>query len=381
MKIAVIIPAAGSGTRTGLNFNKVLYDIGAMPLLSSTLSPFLASPEISKIIIAVNPKDKEKVDKVVSGLNTDKEVITVTGGMTRTETVRNCLPYAEDSDITLIHDAARPFITSDLIEKVINSAKENGAAILAVPVVDTIKKVNNGTVIETVNRSEYVLIQTPQGFKTEELIRAYEAAGNLSYTDDSAVYEKYIGKVSVIEGSPENIKITTEKDFYRFFPRGYRVGVGYDVHPYKEGRKLILGGVEIPHYKGLNGHSDADVLAHAVMDALLTATGNRDIGVLFPDSDEKYLNINSLILLDKVYKIINSQGYKIYNISAEIIAEKPKLMNYIPKMQENLARLLQIDHNNISLAATTTEGLGIVGEEKAVAAYAICGVIKSEVIK
>lgn len=372
-KNAVIIPAAGSGERAGKD--KILFNTGGLPLISRTLMPFLLSPLIHKIIITANAENKEKIDLIISNLQTDKEIITVSGGKTRTESVRNALPYAQDCYITLIHDGARPFVSESIIENVLRAAESDGAAVAAVPLVDTVKKVKSGKVVKTVDRSEYVSVQTPQAFRTKDIIKAYEMAADGVFTDDSALYERFIGKVSVVDGSYLNIKITTPEDFARFFPKGFRIGAGYDVHPFAEGRKLILGGVEIPHDKGLSGHSDADCLVHAVMDAILTASGNRDIGVLFPATDSKYLNISSLILLEKVFALISEQGYKINNISAEIIAEKPKLAGYIPKMIENMADILKTDRNNISIAATTSEGLGITGQERAIAVHAVASLI------
>lgn len=374
IKTIAIIPAAGSGTRTGLNINKVLLNTGAIPIITCTLMPFIISPIINKIIIVINRNDQEIINNTIKNLNSDKEIITVIGGDTRTDSVRNALPYTEGYDITLIHDAARPFVTIDLIEKVVNEAALCGAATAAIPVIDTIKRVKNGKVISTLNREEYQSIQTPQAFNSKSLIDAYKKIKN-NYTDDSAIYEEFIGSVSVIYGSPQNIKITTADDLTRYFPKGYRVGVGYDVHRLIEGRKLILGGIEIPNHKGLLGHSDADCLIHSIMDAILTATGNRDIGILFPDNDNKYLGISSLILLEKVYNIISEQGFIINNISAEIIAEKPKLMSFIPSMQGKIAEKLNIEADKVSLAATTSEGLGITGQEQAIAVYSVCSVL------
>lgn len=376
MKTIAIIPAAGTGSRMGKNYNKLLSSAGVMPIITHTLLPFISCSDINEIIVIVNKKDKSIIDEIIQNLSADKPISTVIGGKTRTESILCALPYSTDYDITIIHDGARPFVTKDLIIKSIAKAQEFGAAITAVPVVDTIKVVSNDTVEFTPQRENLYIVQTPQAFKSESLIRAYKEIDNSIYTDDSAVYEKYIGKVQVVMGDYNNIKITTEKDMTMYFPKGYNVGIGYDVHKLVKDRKLILGGIDIPHNKGLLGHSDGDCLTHAIMDALLTATNNRDIGVLFPNTEEKYKDIKSLLLLKEVYDIIIKQGYKINNISAEIIAEKPKLMNYIPSIVENLANLLDIDTSCISIAATTSEQLGITGQEKGLAVYAIASVIK-----
>ncbi|MGI6701768.1 MAG: 2-C-methyl-D-erythritol 2,4-cyclodiphosphate synthase [Christensenellales bacterium] len=374
-KATVIIPAAGSGARTNLKFNKALFNTGAMPLITRSLMPFIISPMIERIIVAVNIKDKAAIEKIIGNLQSDKEILIVTGGNTRAESVLKALSLSE-SEITLIHDAARPFVSVELIGLVINQAAKTGAAVPVVPLTDTVKRISNGVINHTIKRDEYGAAQTPQGFKTADLIKAYHMADELSYTDDSGIYEKFIGAVTAIEGSPENVKITTEDDLTRFFPKGYRIGAGYDVHRLVSGRELILGGVSIPYDKGLLGHSDADCLTHAVMDALLTAAGLPDIGKLFPDNDDDYLNINSLILLDKVYKMIYEKGYAAYNLSAVIIAEKPKMSNYIPMMITSLAKVINVSPDKISIAATTTEGLGIVGDNQAIAAYSVAGIIK-----
>ena len=378
MRVAAIIPAAGTGSRTGLNYNKILFSVGAETVLSMTLQPFILSPIVTKIIIAANKSDTQAINNIVSRLNSDKPIIVIEGGNNRTESVKKCLIEAADSDIIAVHDAARPFVTEALIVRVAEAAEKCGGATAAVPVTDTLKRVIDGVIVDTPNRAEYYAAQTPQAFRTNEFISAYElAGGGANFTDDTAVYEHYIGKkVAIVEGDPANVKITTESDLTRFFPSGYRVGVGYDVHPLVEGRKLIVGGVEIPHYKGLYGHSDADVLTHAVMDALLTAAGKRDIGVLFPDNDNQYLNANSLLLLRQVYIIISKEGYEASNVSAEIIAEKPRLASYIPIMQANIAKVLEIGSDKVSIAATTSEGMGITGGEQAMAAYAVAAIAK-----
>lgn len=151
-----------------------------------------------------------------------------------------------------------------------------------------------------------------------------------------------------------------------------RVGLGYDVHKLVENRKLILGGVEIPYEKGLLGHSDADVLLHAIMDALLGAAALGDIGKHFPDTDIKYKGASSMMLLSEVYKIINNNGYSIGNIDATIIAQKPKMAPFIQAMRENIANTLNTSINNINIKATTEEGLGFTGTGEGISSQCIC---------
>ena len=226
----------------------------------------------------------------------------------------------------------------------------------------------------TPERSTLRAVQTPQAFRAAELVRAYAAAG-LGETDDAAVYEKAGGCVYLFEGEGTNLKLTSPEDFYAAQAilgggKMMRVGSGYDVHAFAEGRKLILGGVEISHEKGLAGHSDADVLIHAIMDALLGAAALGDIGKHFPDTDQAYKDIDSRKLLARVGELLAQHGYRIGNIDAVVIAQAPKLSPHISAMRQNIARSLGISEEGVSVKATTTEGLGFEGRKEGIAAQA-----------
>ena len=229
-------------------------------------------------------------------------------------------------------------------------------------------------IVDTPNRNEYITIETPQTFSVDKIRYAYEH-NDECLTDDTQVYEKFFGPVTLVLGSKANKKITSKEDL----EGSYRVGIGFDTHKLVEGRKLILGGIEVPHNKGLLGHSDADVLTHAIMDSVLSAGGLRDIGVLFPDTDNEFKDIYSIRLLEKVYEEITLRGYKIGNISAVIMCQKPKLKNYIPLMVECIANTLHTEKSNINISATTTEGIGLVGREEGISSKSICLLVKREV--
>ena len=376
MKISVILACAGQGTRAGLGFNKLLYDIGGMTIFEKTLSKFIRN-DISQIVITSSKEDMEFFTKATQ--NIEIPTIVTLGGKTRQESIYNALQTLDaNTDLVVIHDGARPFVTKEIIDEAISLAKKDGASVACSNPVDSLRHIE-GLETKAVNRKDYLIVQTPQVFKYDSILRAYNMArenNKEDFLDDASLYETYIGKVSISRGAKENIKITNKDDLATFTPAHYYVGCGWDTHELVEGRKLILGGVEIPHTKGLLGHSDADVLTHAIMDALLSASHNTDIGHLFPDTDEKYKGISSLLLMDEVVRILNADGYRINNVSAVIMAQKPKLANHLDNIQKSLAKAMKIDERQISLTATTTEKLGLVGKEEAISVNAYCSLYK-----
>lgn len=371
--INAIIPCGGVGKRSGLSYNKIFYPIDGAPLIVKTVRAFLSVEEITKIIVVYNEADRLRMEELFG--DNEKIVLTV-GGESRSESVKAGLDAVDgDAEYVVIHDGARPFVTDKLIRSVIDAAKEEtGGATLYIPVTDTIKRVLNGEIDSTPNRDEYALIQTPQAFNTEKLKYAYSRLKE-PLSDDTQVFERFFGGVKLVSGDKNNVKITSKEDL----PVSYRSGIGYDTHRLVKGRKLILGGIDIPHEKGLLGHSDADVLTHAITDSILSASGERDIGVLFPDNNAKYKDIYSISLLKEVYRIITAKGYSVVNISAVVMAEKPKLRDYIPLMAKKLADTLGIDETSVNISATTTEGIGLVGREEGISSKAVC-LLKSEVL-
>ena len=377
MKISAIITCAGSGTRMGFGINKLRYEVSGLSIFEMTLQKFLRD-DISQIIITSSDQDLEFFKDKTKGL--DANIKIVSGAETRAHSVANAIfAVDKDTDLVIIHDGARPFVSKEVIDDAIKVAKDNGSAIACSSPVDSIREVIDYDYTESRERSHYLLVQTPQVFKYDSILRAYTLAqvnNDFGYRDDASLYEHYIGKVYISRGDRENIKITTRDDLYRLVPKHFFVGCGWDTHELVEGRKLILGGIDIPHTKGLLGHSDADVLTHAIMDALLCASNNKDIGHLFPDTDPKYKGISSLLLLEEVVKILKNNNYVINNITAVIMAQKPKLAPHLDAMRAKLAEIMGIDVNRINLTSTTTEKLGLVGHEEAISVNAYCSLYK-----
>ncbi len=355
-RISVIVAAAGSGRRFGGDVPKQYLKLNDRSVLRNSADAFLAYADQ---LVAVTD-DISRCEKELSGL----DALVVKGGSTRQESVYRGLLKA-DGDIILIHDGARPFVTSQVIENVLEGAMEKGACIPAVTPKDTIR-----TKEMTLDRSSLLAVQTPQGFSRQLILEAYESARKegFSGTDDASLVERLGAEIAIAEGDYGNIKITTGEDM----PAKMRIGTGYDVHRLTEGRKLILGGAEIPHTLGLLGHSDADVLIHAIMDALLGAVAEGDIGKLFPDTDDRYKGISSILLLGQVAEIIREKGYTVGNIDATVVAQKPKLAPYIDVMRKNIAEALGVEISCIGVKATTTEKLGFEGRQEGISAQAVC---------
>lgn len=343
----VIIVANGISSRAGIN--KLTAKLGTQTVLAKTVSAF-SHEKISKIIVV---SDDENA--IFSN------AIRVNGGKTRSESVKNGLKYCS-SQYVLIHDGARPFVSLNLIEKVMENTVKHGSCIPYIPVSDSMREINNGK-YEYVDRSKYALLQTPQGFIRDQITNVYDSADIVSY-DDSELFAKIYGQPYFIEGEIKNKKITAYEDVFGY---NVRVGTGFDVHVFGGDNPLVLGGIVIPNHVGLIAHSDGDVVIHAIMDALLNSANLPDIGVLFPDTDEKYKNANSVGLLLEVKKRIEKCNVNINNISVTIMAQTPRLASVIPKMQERIAEILTLTTDRVSINATTTEKMGIVGEKKAIA--------------
>lgn len=383
IKVSAVIAAAGSGSRMSSEMPKQYIRLCGVPIIIRTLSVFEKSPVIDEIIIAARRDDMEYIASLVRDFGITKAAAIIPGGSTRQESVHLALKAAHGETI-LIHDAVRPFVTNEQISSVVQCAQDFGAAALGVPVVDTLKRVSDNTISETVDRSSLVSIQTPQGFKTSLILSAHEHAEELglSVTDDCALCEEVGISVKYVHGSRMNMKITTPEDL--ILAEGIlntaekkesdtmRVGTGFDVHRLEKNRRLILGGVEIPYTLGLLGHSDADVLLHAIMDAMLGAAALGDIGAHFPDTDPKWKNADSLVLLSEVRRILEKSGAYVTSLDATIIAQSPKLSPYIPEMRTNISSTLGIDESAVSIKATTTEKLGFCGRGEGIAAEACC---------
>ena len=383
--VTAIFPAAGASKRMGGGKNKIFLELGGEPILLRTLKTFSQCTRINFLIVVVSENDFNDVEELLNSAEDLKPYKIVVGGSERQYSIANGLKFLpDDAEIVLVHDAARPLVSLRVIDEVIDAAEKFGGAIAAVPEKNTIKFVDaENFVTYTPPRSKLVEVQTPQGFRRELLIKAYEQADADKFlgTDDSSLVERVGDRIKIVKSDYHNIKITTPEDFKiaesllnsssaKLQAPSFKIGMGYDVHKLVPERKLILGNVEIPHELGLLGHSDADVLIHAIIDAILGAAALGDIGQHFPDSDEKYFGVDSGELLQKVRDMIKIYGYEIGNIDATIVAQKPKISPHILKIRVRLAEILQVDSNLISVKATTTEGLGFTGQCQGIAAYA-----------
>lgn len=385
MKKLAIIPAGGSGKRLKTDLAKQYLLLAGLPVLVHTLKIFQQAAIIDEVILAVPEKDINFIQKeIVKKYHLTKIKQVVAGGAQRQDSVKNALAAINtDCDIVVVHDGVRPFVTEKMISEIVAAAKDHQAASLGVKAKDTIKETGNkGLVLKTVPRHNLWLTQTPQAFQLDILKKAYQAAfcDNFYGTDDASLVERIGINVQMVNGTYDNIKITTPEDMIMAEALlknqlGERIilrsGFGYDSHKFAAGRKLLLGGVEIPFDKGLQGHSDADALIHAICDALLGAAGAGDIGRHFPDTDPSYKDISSIILLGQVKELIEAKGVVICNVDATVIMEKPKLAPYAKAMVKNIAHALNIAETAVNIKAKTNEGMGFVGRNEGVAVFAV----------
>lgn len=445
VKTIAVIVAAGSGRRMGGGINKQYINIAGKPVLARSVQCFENDPHIDEIIITVRTGEEEKCRRdIIKAYGFKKISAVIAGGAERQDSVCAAIDFinsrvsaaaqsgcgsdrsgktthadSADSPFVLIHDGARPLVTENIIDSVLETCFMYGAAIPAVPLKDTVKfvdtSVSGAVVTSTPKRGSLRAVQTPQGFRLDIISRAYySCTTDTVVTDDASLVEAAGMTVHVVQGDESNIKITTPGDTAlaemllkalnadnfrqnvrcntdsayaekkssnctaeeKFLCRIPRTGMGYDVHAFAAGRKLVLGGVDIPHERGLLGHSDADVLIHAVMDALLGAAALGDIGKHFPDSDPRYKGISSLLLLGHVAELLRSNGWLIVNIDATVIAQRPKIAPHIPAMKKNMAKVLKISESQINIKGTTTERLGFTGREEGIAAQSVAVIIK-----
>ncbi len=381
-KVSVIIPAAGSATRMA-GIRKAFIELDGIPVLVRALRAFDGIGCVGELIVVVKEADLAECRALLDRYSWETPIGFACGGLTRQESVQNGLAASSDAfAYAAVHDAARPLTAREDIIRVCEKAFAIGAAALGVPVKDTIKQVSEGRIIGTPPRQELIAVQTPQVFEKTLYRRGVEVAraAGRDYTDDCQLIEALGVPVHIVEGKDSNIKLTTPSDLSiaetllrrETTAMEIRIGHGYDVHRLAEGRKLILGGVSIPYEKGLDGHSDADVLAHAVTDALLGAAALGDIGQHFPDTDPAYRGADSIGLLARAAALLAGQGYRPVNVDATILAQAPKLAPHIPAMRENLAGALGLPVSAVSVKATTEERLGFTGSGEGIAAHAVC---------
>ncbi len=364
LKIAAIVLCAGKGERTGLPYNKLLHRIGVKTVAEKTVEAFAETGLFSEIVCTASESDIDEINSLVGSVAS-----VCVGGETRTDSVKTALAsLSSDTDIVLIHDGARPFVSEKIIRDVIGSAAKFGSGIPAVAVVDSVKEIKDDKIVGSPDRSSLVNVQTPQAFSYREIVDAYSRIDRIA-TDDSEIYRLAGYTPRITAGEYTNRKITTAADIFGLSD-GYKIGFGYDVHRLVADRRLILGGVEIAYEKGLLGHSDADVLTHAVMDALLGGAGLPDIGVLFPDTDLAYEGISSMVLLSRVTELVKEKDMRVLGLSCTVMAERPKLAKLIPSIRSSLADALGVSTDVVNVSATTTEKLGIVGDGAGIASAA-----------
>lgn len=379
-KVSAVLVAAGSSTRMG--FDKLSFDLGGETVVQRSIRAFAECPLVSEIVLVAG-KNREFLEQQAAACT--KPVQVVQGGATRAESAKNGV-LAAHGELVAVHDAARPFVSQAVITAALEAAAACGAAAPAVPVKDTVKRAVRGDgktvpehcmVTDTPDRSTLYAVQTPQCFDRAAYLAALDeldAEKARLVTDDCSLFELTGRPVQLTQGDYANLKITTREDLPRAEQKegnDMRIGHGYDVHRLVEGRKLIMGGVTIPYEKGLLGHSDADVLLHAVSDALLGAAALGDIGKHFPDTDPRYEGADSLMLLREVGRLLDETGYTVGNIDATVLCQAPKLAPHIPAMRQNIANALGLALDDVSVKATTEEHLGFTGEGLGIAAHAV----------
>ena len=383
MKTYAIILAAGKGLRAGLKKNKMFAQLAGRTPLEYSLRACKKAECFDGIVIVCQDCEMGIAKEIGSKIFPD--AIYTVGGKTRQESAyAGLMALPDDVQIVAIHDGARCFITPELIVRCIQSCELYGSGVAGRRCTDTVKTIDNrDCFVRTLNRDEIILVETPQVFIKEEIIEAYKKAFAEGYTgtDDAGLMERMGKKVRLVESKEENFKLTIPRDFIRgeqrlLESRLMHVGQGYDIHALVSGRKLILGGVEIPNEKGLQGHSDADVLIHALIDALLGAAALGDIGELFPDTNPIYKDIDSMLLLEQIRELLEEKFWAIMNIDATLFLEKPKMSPYKESIRKNIADALGLSMEQVNIKAKTAERFGVIGDEKAIAAAVTCALRK-----
>jgi 2-C-methyl-D-erythritol 4-phosphate cytidylyltransferase/2-C-methyl-D-erythritol 2,4-cyclodiphosphate synthase len=383
-----VVTAGGSGSRFNAEKPKQYAQLAGIPVIRHSIVTLLSDARIRLIVVAVAPTDRVAAHLLGELVATGRVKVIGCGGETRAKTVRNALTAvagngAKPGDWVLVHDAARPGLKLDALQRLMHLDENNVVGgLLAIPLADTVKRAgrdHHASVEMTISREGLWLAQTPQMFRLQELTNALDAcfADGAEPTDEAQAMEREGATPVLVPGARSNFKLTVQEDLDAMerlmgatMPR-IRIGEGFDVHALVAGRKLIIGGVEIPHATGLAGHSDADVLLHAITDALLGAAGLGDIGKHFPDTDPKFKGADSKVLLKEAYERVKASGWELVNIDATIIAEKPKMAPHVGAMIETIALALGVEEDCINIKAKTSEKLGALGRQEGIAAQAV----------
>jgi 2-C-methyl-D-erythritol 4-phosphate cytidylyltransferase/2-C-methyl-D-erythritol 2,4-cyclodiphosphate synthase len=385
--LAILVVAAGRGTRVGGDRPKQYRPLLGVPLLTRTLTTLALAAPAAHLRTVIHEDDRDAYATALRLLPCGNAswAAPAIGGATRQQSVRNGLEaLAADGlwpeAIVLVHDAARPFTSPDLVSRAIESARSHGAAVPGLLLTDTVKQVAaSGRIHGSPDRASLRTVQTPQAFRFDVLLAAHRQAadaGEYDLTDDAAVVERAGHAVYVFDGEKENVKLTTLDDFARAEARllgnlaDVRCGQGFDVHAFGPGDHVWLGGLKIPHDHGLEGHSDADVLAHTITDAILGALADGDIGAHFPPSDPKWKGAASSLFLADAVARVRARGGLLAHVDATLICERPKIGPHRDAIRENLAKILEIAHSRVALKATTSERLGFTGRGEGIAALA-----------
>ena len=378
MSLFLILLAAGDSKRLKSTTPKPYNKVNNKTLLEHSLDAFQNFDKIKKTVIIYNKKHKKYLNK----LNL-KKTLKIVGGKTRQESTFIALKKIKKMNCNkvLIHDVARPSPSKKIINEIINNLKRNHAVVPIIKINDATKRVEKKMIFKNIQRSSLRFTQTPQGFTFKKIYEKHKKNMNTTFDDDSALLTKDKEKVIAINGSKTNLKITDKEDLniFKALKKGKTYsGIGFDIHRLIKGRKLHLGGVKIPFALGLKGHSDADPVLHALIDSLLGACRLGDIGKLFSDKNKKYKNIRSTILLKRVIELIKSKNFSVNNIDINVITQRPKINKYAKKMTYIISKLCEINPNQINIKGKTTEKLGLIGKEKAIASEVIASVTKND---
>ncbi len=377
-RVVAIIVAGGGGKRMGGDLPKQFLSLGGRPLLDRTLSAFVASPRVDGIVLVLPPTQSGEVRE--SYRSVKKVLAVVDGGAERQDSVRNALAAVPaEAEVILVHDAVRPFVSEELLERCVERAREHGAVVPVVPVRDTVKEWDRvEKSLCTRDRSELMLAQTPQGFRAGILRHAYGKAleDGRQGTDDASLVEGTGYPVVPVPGEEANIKITIPEDLRMAegilqTPPDFRIGIGGDAHRLVEGRELWLGGVRIEHERGLLGHSDGDVLLHAIADAIYGALGEPDIGQHFPPGEEETKGISSRTIVAHARGRMVEKGFGLVGLDAVIVCEEPKIAPVAPAIRAAVAAMLSLPVERVNLKGKTTEGMGFEGRREGISAWAV----------
>lgn len=379
---AAVIVAAGRGERLGATIPKAFVAVAGVPMLLHAARRVALSPEVGRIVVVVGASDVDRARMLLMQHGVRNVTAVVPGGAHRQDSVFAGLPHLGEAPVAVVHDGARPLVPPDVVTAVIQAAAEAGAASAGLPVRETVKLVDGADARQTLDRDRLWVAHTPQAFRTALLREAHHRAKAEGFygTDDAVLVERLGYAVRMVEDSPRNLKVTVPADLdlaeaYAGQRQIVRTGIGYDAHRLALGRLLRVGGVEIPWPRGLAGHSDADVLAHAIMDALLGGAGLGDLGRHFPPGDPAFRGADSIELLRRVAAMAAGAGWRVVHVDSTVLAEAPRLAPYIPQMRERLAAALGVDSSAVNVKATTTEGMGAIGRGEGIAAHAVATLI------